>query len=132
MQVIQIRRRCGKGDFVKVFLVILAFWCFLILPGCRQEDPYAGEAAGPLVRLQGVYQLADDDQWVRDCANERMIPLRDTPDTELRQQCSLFDNPEGTGLWLDLEGQWTTGKDTVFVLRRIFRIESRTEKNICR
>ena len=130
MQAIKVGYR--KGDFAQIFLFIFSFLCFLILSGCRREDAYTGEATGPVVRLQGVYQIADDNQWVRDCRNDRIIPLRDTPDAELRQQCSLFDNPEGTGLWLDLEGQWAIGKDTVFLLRRIFRVERRIENNICR
>ena len=101
----------------------------LCLTACGQE---VTTSVGPSVRLQGIYQKVADRQLAKDCASGKLVRLQDTAGKELQHQCSLFDHPDGTNLWLDLEGCWKETQDTVFVINRIHKIERRGRGEACR
>jgi len=107
----------------------IVFVLSLCLAACRQE---VMTSVGPSVHLQGVYQKVADRQLAKDCSSGKLVRLQDTAGEELQHQCSLFDHPDSTDLWLDLEGRWKKTRDTVFVINRIHRIERRSRGEVCR
>lgn len=102
------------------------------LLSCRGDGLDTAGSEEQIVVFQGIYRKANDRQLALDCANSARVVLRDTPSDALRRQCALFDHPEGTVLWLDLEGVWQYKPDSTFLIRRINRMERRPEGQGCR
>lgn len=117
---------------MKIFSRYIFCSLLLCILACRQESSGSGIASAQSERLQGVYQQGMNNQLVWDCGTGKLVTLQDTPADELRQQCLLFDNPEGTVLWLDLQGEWKQEQDTIFRIHRILRIERHRKEDKCR
>lgn len=115
------------SNWLRYVVVIL----FSGLLACRPDVTPQSTAYPGKYHLQGVYQITDNEQYVSECASGKRIRVEDTPTGELRIQCSLFDHPSGTILWVDLMGNRYEGEDNLFAVSQILRVERRKEGSAC-